>query len=147
MVKILGGQQVYTVSEIDKLMTNVSGFTLVDALPPLAAAKTGHVYYKRTTDTYEDITGYSNENDSTDIVETEDATHTIPVTVQRPILRPYIAVVKNDVKVWYTTGGAGSADDHEGITDEAITEEWVAKFGSAAKKYKLIKANKAIVEV
>lgn len=67
MINILGGNQVYTVSEVNELLDNVDGFLVVDTLPSVSNAKENIIYFLVTGDSV-----------------TNDADKTIPVVI------PYI---------------------------------------------------------
>lgn len=122
-LNVLGGNKVYTVPEIDSLLKNVAGFAIVDKLPKIETANAKLVYYKRTKDKMQEITGYANPDDPTDISEEPDETHTEPIITEHPLLVPYIIGKDADNnKVWYTTGG--SAKDHDAIPEETILEIW-----------------------
>lgn len=122
-LNVLGGNKIYTVPEIDTLLKNMAGFAIVDKLPDIATANTKLVYYKKSKDKLQEITGYGNPDNSSDVSEEQDSIHTEPIYTERPLLVPYI--IGNDTtgnKVWYTTGSA--AKDHAAIPEETVLEIW-----------------------
>lgn len=121
-LNVAGNQRVYTVPEIDTLLSRMTGFTVVSKLPDIETANPLFVHYKKAGFNIKDISGYANPNDASDIIDEEDAEHTQPVFTERPALVPYvIGTDAHNNKVWYTTG---SCIKKEPLTDAEITDIW-----------------------
>jgi len=126
MLNVLGGVKLYTVPEIDALIKQANGYTIVTKLPSIETANTGLVYYKRTTGQITELQGYRREtdtDDTDDIKSTEDSEYNTPVYSKYPVLVPY--VVGNDPKghrAWYTTGTKES--ESSPLSDEEILAIW-----------------------
>lgn len=142
-LNVLGGNKVYTTTEVDALIACASSFSVVDRLPALSVAKLNTVYYKKTDNTYDETVGYHKNGDPTDISETADDTHTIPIIEQRPVLVPYVACIRDNTKVWCTSGGASTAS-HTAITDPEIQETWDSVTDTS--KYTLLKTDKILAK-
>lgn len=140
-LNVLGGQKIYTVQEIDTIVRHSgAGFEICDKLPSLATAIPNCVYYKKSDKKVTD-TWWSNPNDSTDTADEQDATHTEQHSEEHQTLVPYIKGTKNGEACWYTAD-----NDHEAIPKERIREIWQQEIGTP-KQYKIIPAEKALVEV
>lgn len=126
MLNVLGGNKVYTVPEIDKLIKNMAGFEIVDKLPTLDAAKTTCVYYKRGNSSI--IDGYRKPDDpdgdaTEDVKDEADDTYTTPI--YRQALIPYIKAKQTSSGtsqyVWFTTDTLSKVDS---LTEEDVRAIW-----------------------
>lgn len=57
MINMLGGNQVYTVSEVNELLDNMYGFLVADTLPSVSNAKENIIYFLVTGDSVTNDTG------------------------------------------------------------------------------------------
>lgn len=94
MITVMGYHKVYTVQEVDALIKNTAGFSVVDKLPARELAKDNWVYYKKTNEKYLE----------------EDGT-------VRPSVLPYIpGTDEAGEPCWYVGAAAGGAGSYEQLS-------------------------------
>lgn len=89
MLNLIGGNRVYTVKEIDQIISTKTGFFIVDELPDADTANSNLVYYRRTDKLFEDEHGHLQK-----------------------VLRQYIVGEDPEFsghKAWFTTDATGGA--------------------------------------
>lgn len=122
MLNVMGGARIYEVDDIDRMLGELSSFVIVDVLPNVNVADDKTVYYKKSSSNVNEITGYRNPLNPSDISPAMDSTHDIPVYQERPALVPYVVGKNpdNNTRAWYTCG----ADEKAPLSDRQIIELW-----------------------